>query len=75
MNSSGNGNVSEVVCLKIVEYFDNIDIESIVDDEPEVQTKLVPAVISWLGNDPHRQTALFRFIRNQAFLFENASRA
>lgn len=75
MNRSGNGNVSKVVCLKIVEYYDNIDIESIVYDKPEVQTKLVPAVISWLGNDPHRQTALFRFIRNQAFLFENASKA
>jgi hypothetical protein len=53
---------SEVVCLKIIEYFDNITIKSPVNDQPTMQTKLVPDVISWLVKDGSKHSALYHFV-------------
>ncbi|KAL7476174.1 hypothetical protein ACHAW6_006156 [Cyclotella cf. meneghiniana] len=64
---------SKVARLKVVEFYDGINIESLVNDLPELQLKISPSVMSWLGSDRCRHTALFRFVRNQAFLLEFSS--
>ncbi|KAL3798718.1 hypothetical protein HJC23_004469 [Cyclotella cryptica] len=74
MNRKCRGNPSNAARLKMVQYSDKINIECLVDDEPELQTKLVPGVLSWLGENPQKQTALFHFIRNHVSLFESASK-
>ncbi|KAL3805580.1 hypothetical protein HJC23_005824 [Cyclotella cryptica] len=70
MNSSGNP--SEAARHKIVHYCKSIDIQSLVNDQPQMQLKLVPSVISWLGKHPQKHNALYRFIRNESHLLEDA---
>lgn len=41
---------------------------------PEVQTNLIPDVISWLGNGCLMQTALFSFHPKSRFFFENSNK-
>ncbi|KAL7515749.1 hypothetical protein ACHAWX_000831 [Stephanocyclus meneghinianus] len=65
-----SGTPSEVAHLKIVDYCDEINIGALVSDQLEVQFKLVPSVISWLGEDWNNHNALYNFIRNQSYLLE-----
>ena len=58
--------------LKIVEYCDKINIESLIKDQPEMQMKLDPSVISWIGKEQSNHNALYNFIRNQSYLLERA---
>lgn len=68
MNRSGVA--SEVSRLKVIQFYDGINIESLVDDQPTIQMKLVPFVISWLGKGRNKQNALFHFFQNQSSLLE-----
>ncbi|KAL3794301.1 hypothetical protein HJC23_012426 [Cyclotella cryptica] len=72
MNRSGNA--SDVARLKVIQFYSGINIESVVNDQHEMQTKLVPSVISWLGKDPSTHITLHHFVRNQASLFDIRSR-
>ena len=68
-----SGSVSEVIRLKMIHYSDRLTIESLINDEPKKQVKLVPSVISWLGKGGDKHTALYNFIRNQTYLLGGAS--
>jgi hypothetical protein len=71
MNKSGA--VSEVARLTILQnHFitDSISLESFIDETLDLQIKLAPFLLSWLGKDYHRQAPLYNFIRNKALLFE-----
>ncbi|KAL7516562.1 hypothetical protein ACHAWX_001562 [Stephanocyclus meneghinianus] len=71
MNRSGTA--SEVARQKVIRFYNGINIESLVNDRPEMQTKLVPCVMFLLGTDPSTHTALYHFVRNQASLFDRSS--
>ena len=71
MNRSGTA--SEVARQKVIRFYNGINMESLVHDQPEMQTKLVPSVMSWLGKDPSTHTTLYHFVRNQASLFDIVS--
>ena len=62
------GSPSDVIRLKMIKYSDKITMDSLVNVQPEVQLKLVPSVISYLGKDDDRHTALKNFVRNQSHL-------
>ncbi|KAL7520284.1 hypothetical protein ACHAWX_005018 [Stephanocyclus meneghinianus] len=67
------GKVSEVARLKILQnHFiaKDISIESVIDESPELQMKLAPHLLHWLGRDHCRQTPLYNFIRNEVSLFK-----
>ncbi|KAL7476568.1 hypothetical protein ACHAW6_002422 [Cyclotella cf. meneghiniana] len=60
MNRSGTA--SEVARQKVIQFYNGINIESLVNDQPEMQTKLVPCVMFLLGTDPSTHTALYHFL-------------
>lgn len=61
---------SQAVRFKFVLFYDDIEIESLVNGLPEMKIKFVPFVASWLGMDSVTHTALYHFVRNQPSLFE-----
>lgn len=68
-----SGKVSEVACHKILQnhfIMKDISIESVINDRPELQVKLAPHLLYWLGRDQHGQEPLYNFIRNQVSLFK-----
>ncbi|KAL7481696.1 hypothetical protein ACHAW6_007372 [Cyclotella cf. meneghiniana] len=68
------GAASEVARLKIIEYYNEINIGALVYDQPEMQLKLVPSVMSWLWKDGSKHNTLYHFVRNQSYLLEGARR-
>ncbi|KAL7476120.1 hypothetical protein ACHAW6_001999 [Cyclotella cf. meneghiniana] len=72
MNRRGTANA---IALKIVHFFyDRITLQDFVYDRPEIQNKLVPSILSWLGRDLRKRHALYHFVLNHSYLFEGAGR-
>jgi hypothetical protein len=61
---------SQAVRFKFVLCGNGIKIESLANGQPEMQMKLVPFVMSWLGMHSVTHDALYQFIRNQPSLFD-----